>query len=1064
MKLFRKLARRKVPPNAPESSSAANLIVSTDLSTPGCSTGSRSGEEQRLTAQKEHRAPERSGHRYDGVNTGGESKNHLGDVYANNVTYNYGAPRLPSGSKEQTSVDAEFRSPAAARLEEGRNHEREDRFAKEQQRRELMSSLRFDAMNSRSATIAPAHTDTCTWIVEAPEYVGWRDQSRRHEHHGVLWIKGKPGSGKSTLMKYALGVAQERDHNFSIVSFFFNARGQSLEKSAEGMYRSLLQQILSKLPHIYSGQTHVKDQFWPIEVLENMFRQFILSLKLNGQVVCYIDALDECTEAEVRDVVGLFEDLVDLTVSRGINFSVCFSSRHYPHITMHRFQELKLDDRDEHLQDISKYVHTNVGRLDIPHSSKDDIEVDIERRSSGVFIWVVLVIKMLRKKRDQGASHSELVSSLAKVPDKLGDLFASILGNSGEDTIVALLWIMYARRPLTPQELYFAIMTSTHQLSTGSRNAADVDEVSIERFVMRSTRGLVETFEDPFSVHGTMFLQFIHESVRDHLLQSRLTRLTAEDLLVFGDLANAQLARWCLSYIHLDSSEVLALFEHRRSQRNPEAEFPFLLVAMENMFYQSELAYGAGVLSIDFLSEISLELLIRCHNIFKPREALVDSATLLFLLLKYKCYALATALLGACSKTRRPGHCTYRTTQGSIIAFDIDAHCHGFVGSALGSAAWHGNVAIVQLLLDHGAEVNTSREVDWTPLVAAVSGGCKEAVELLIQQGADVNLHMSDKGTALEEAAFRGSYTLASLLLDHGADANLTTGDYGSPLAAAIAGRRLWSDGEHDKVMRLLLDHGAQVNRWQRTSPLWAAAIDLNDGRFEMTRYVLELGAEVDARNPHLPTVLYHLASNSSMPWNNESISEDEDEPGNCDDKDDNDKLKDEEGDEDESDDEDGTSFAASRRRRNQRRSLAMDTQRIIEMLLENGADINVVYWPYGTPLIAATTGSRYEIVSTLLAHGADIHYPGEYGTALDVALERKRVGVARLLWSAHCSEIAQRRGRVACNVRVGESVDDTAIVHRMGYPFESDDKGEDSSDSDNSDESDISITSAKTI
>lgn len=86
-------------------------------------------------------------------------------------------------------------------------------------------------MYSRQATIGIAHTDTCTWIVEAPEYLRWRDESCLPEHHGVLWIKGNPGCGKSTLMKYALDIAQKRDQDGGdiIVSFFFNARGQPLE-------------------------------------------------------------------------------------------------------------------------------------------------------------------------------------------------------------------------------------------------------------------------------------------------------------------------------------------------------------------------------------------------------------------------------------------------------------------------------------------------------------------------------------------------------------------------------------------------------------------------------------------------------------------------------------------------------------------------------------------------------------------------------------------------------------------------------------------------------------------
>ncbi|KAH7123077.1 hypothetical protein EDB81DRAFT_731796 [Dactylonectria macrodidyma] len=59
------------------------------------------------------------------------------------------------------------------------------------------------------------------------------------ENHGFLWIRGKLGAGKSTIMSFAYKEATK--HNQSIViSFFFNARGGSLERSTTGMYRSLL--------------------------------------------------------------------------------------------------------------------------------------------------------------------------------------------------------------------------------------------------------------------------------------------------------------------------------------------------------------------------------------------------------------------------------------------------------------------------------------------------------------------------------------------------------------------------------------------------------------------------------------------------------------------------------------------------------------------------------------------------------------------------------------------------------------------------------------------------------
>jgi hypothetical protein len=70
----------------------------------------------------------------------------------------------------------------------------------------------------------------------------------------LIWIKGKAGTGKSTILKFAAerGHVPKRGHvpekDELILMHFFNGRGTDIEKSAEGMYRTLLVQLLDNLP------------------------------------------------------------------------------------------------------------------------------------------------------------------------------------------------------------------------------------------------------------------------------------------------------------------------------------------------------------------------------------------------------------------------------------------------------------------------------------------------------------------------------------------------------------------------------------------------------------------------------------------------------------------------------------------------------------------------------------------------------------------------------------------------------------------------------------------------
>ncbi len=67
-----------------------------------------------------------------------------------------------------------------------------------------------------------------------------------------------------------------------------------------------------------------------------------------------------------------------------------------------------------------------------------------------------------------------------------------------------------------------------------------------------------------------------------------------------------------------------------------------------------------------------------------------------------------------------------------------------------------GNVAVVQLLLDKGADCESSDEEDWTPLHVACKKGHLEIVELLLAKGADVTATTDDGDTPLALARRAG--------------------------------------------------------------------------------------------------------------------------------------------------------------------------------------------------------------------------------------------------------------------------------------------------------------------
>ncbi len=139
-------------------------------------------------------------------------------------------------------------------------------------------------------------------------------------------------------------------------------------------------------------------------------------------------------------------------------------------------------------------------------------------------------------------------------------------------------------------------------------------------------------------------------------------------------------------------------------------------------------------------------------------------------------------------------------------------------------AAGNGKVEFINLLLSHGADVNSRNPIDgaykdWTPLHYAVSSHKTDAVALLLRSGADPNARMGASGkigglnvskgcTALIMAALQDDSDILASLVEAKADPNLRD-DRG--LTPAVATLHVWHTPVGRRMLSLLLDHGANT-------------------------------------------------------------------------------------------------------------------------------------------------------------------------------------------------------------------------------------------------------------
>ena len=513
-------------------------------------------------------------------------------------------------------------------------------------RQNLIDLLQFDQIDARLMTLKTAQAKTCRWFLRKPEYTDWMCVEKLQDHHGFLWIKGKPGAGKSILMKFLFSNAKDSakaNPNTIVISFFFNARGDHLEKSTVGLYRSLLFQIFEKAPDLQgildglgrNARRLIQDHGWQIETLKDALAKAVEGLG-NRSLICFIDALDECNEEQVADMISFFEDIGEHAADANTRLHICFSSRHYPTIIIRRGFEVILEDEQEHAADITRYIKSKL-RLDNTKLA-EDLRSDILEKSAGIFLWVALVIQILNREYSRGRVNA-LRDRLKDIPPGLDELFEMILTRDCEnmqELQLCIQWVLFAVRPLKPQELYFAVHFGAGQSIPISWDIYSISLNDINRFVQSSSKGLAEV-----SKSKKPTVQFIHESVRDFLFKDGKRKLWPTLAEQFVGRSHDILKNCCLAQIDASrdinvltdagQKDSQALKDLRQAIRS---EYPFLEYATMNALVHSNQAQSVGVAQNTFVTAFPLQHWIKLSNVFEEYQVrrYTNEASLLYIL------------------------------------------------------------------------------------------------------------------------------------------------------------------------------------------------------------------------------------------------------------------------------------------------------------------------------------------------------------------------------------------------------------------------------------------------
>ncbi|XP_065577154.1 serine/threonine-protein phosphatase 6 regulatory ankyrin repeat subunit C-like [Artemia franciscana] len=189
---------------------------------------------------------------------------------------------------------------------------------------------------------------------------------------------------------------------------------------------------------------------------------------------------------------------------------------------------------------------------------------------------------------------------------------------------------------------------------------------------------------------------------------------------------------------------------------------------------------------------------------------------------------------------------------GRIIPFKIIKN-RKLTGTPLHLAVISGDLEVIKMVLDKGADVNARDIYGESPLHLAASSRCSQTVvECLLKFGADVHIRNSEQLSPLHLAAHCGHTQTVECLLRSGADVNARDVKDRSPLH--LAARH-----GHTQTAECLSRCGAEVNARdvKDRSPLHLAA---RHGHTQTAECLSRCGAEVNARDVNDKSPL-HLAA-----------------------------------------------------------------------------------------------------------------------------------------------------------------------------------------------------------
>ncbi|MCJ1385019.1 hypothetical protein MMC17_008137 [Xylographa soralifera] len=409
----------------------------------------------------------------------------------------------------------------------------------------------------RIKNIVESDEETFQWLYdrEQVQFAKWL------QHDGepgtqIFWIQGKPGSGKSTLMKFAMSDTRTLELlqtanrlQWIYAGFFFHDRGSLAQKTFPAMLKELLNQMLCGTERLWlvvkpiyeelTKKQRTKFPSWDVDTLQTVLIAISELRYLDLGVLFFLDALDE-HDGDKERLTRLVWKLVQNSAGTRLKFKICLASRPWPVFTSSFSNCSGFVIHDHTRDDIHIYTNRKLREatmgLSVPQKNKvypqklHDISEQVTDRARGVFIWVRLVVNELSKGLRDGTPLSVLEQKLSEMPSELKDLYIHTLRRiEGEYLQETMIMLQLALCSFSPLPLGTFLACSSYA-RWKREHEFETKDTMIRHLASRSG-GLLEVFSAPslpaerdidtvsiasiLSSESHSRVQFIHQTVKD---------------------------------------------------------------------------------------------------------------------------------------------------------------------------------------------------------------------------------------------------------------------------------------------------------------------------------------------------------------------------------------------------------------------------------------------------------------------------------------------------------------------------------------------------------------------